>query len=97
MMFDRFIFTTCKSYVLQGKAKAAGLWNLFMPKESDRGVKYGTGLSSLEYALMCEEMSKCPLSSEVITKTTAAAFNTYIIPIIVDFHHKLQLLQISAI
>ncbi|XP_078337249.1 acyl-CoA dehydrogenase family member 10-like [Crassostrea virginica] len=36
-----------------------------MPKESDPGMKYGTGLSNLEYALMCEEMSKCPLSSEV--------------------------------
>ena len=50
-----------------------------MPKESDPGMKYGAGLSNLEYAFMCEEMGKCPLSSEVSTKTTAAAFNTYII------------------
>ena len=50
-----------------------------MPKESDPGMKYGAGLSNLEYAFMCEEMGKCPFASEVGTKTTAAAFNTYFI------------------
>ena len=45
---------------LKEKAKAAGLWNLFLP-ESDRGA----GLSNVDYAPLAEEMGRVGFASEV--------------------------------
>ena len=38
---------------LRGRAKAAGLWNLFLPNE-----EFGAGLSNVEYGTLCEEMGR---------------------------------------
>jgi acyl-CoA dehydrogenase len=45
---------------LKAKAKAQGLWNLFLPA-SERGA----GLTNLEYAPLCEVMGRVPWSAEV--------------------------------
>ena len=47
---------------LKPKAKAAGLWNLFLPK-SPRAP--GGGLSNLDYAPLCEIMGRVSWSPEV--------------------------------
>src|SRR5215470_18582550 len=44
---------------LKAKAKAAGLWNMFVPKHHDPDA-----LTNLEYAPMCEIMGRSPIGPE---------------------------------
>jgi acyl-CoA dehydrogenase len=46
---------------LKEKARAKGLWNLFLPTEY---AEYSAGLSNLEYAPLAEEMGRCRIASE---------------------------------
>ena len=57
------------SQVLEGlkaKAKAEGLWNLFLAPnpEHDEGEYRGAGLTNLEYAMCAEEMGRYGIASE---------------------------------
>jgi acyl-CoA dehydrogenase len=44
---------------LKARARAAELWNLFLP-----GREHGAGLSNLEYAPLCEMMGRSPIAPE---------------------------------
>ncbi len=41
---------------MRERARAEGLWNLFMPDE-----RYGAGLGNWEYGMLCEEMGRSPV------------------------------------
>ena len=45
---------------LKPKARAAGLWNLFLPNDG-----HGTGLTNLEYAPLCEMMGRSWMAPEI--------------------------------
>jgi acyl-CoA dehydrogenase len=51
---------------LKAKAKAEGLWNMFMPPNPHEDDEFrGAGLTNLEYALLSEEMGRISWASEV--------------------------------
>uniref|UniRef100_A0A4W3HRD6 Acyl-CoA dehydrogenase family member 11 n=1 Tax=Callorhinchus milii TaxID=7868 RepID=A0A4W3HRD6_CALMI len=54
---SHFTNVICCFYSWQLKAKAVGLWNLFLPEVS--------GLSQLDYAFMAEEMGRCFFAPKV--------------------------------
>ncbi|OBT71729.1 hypothetical protein VF21_09350 [Pseudogymnoascus sp. 05NY08] len=46
---------------LENKAKALGLWNIFLPKNH---YENGAGYTNLEYGIMAEQLGKSPIGSE---------------------------------
>jgi acyl-CoA dehydrogenase len=51
---------------IREKARAAGLWNLFMPDP-----RYGPGLRNWEYGLLCEEMGRSPIAASMAFNCSA--------------------------
>lgn len=60
---DRWQFTARQTEImetLKGKARAAGLWNFFLTDG-----EHGSGLTTVEYAYLAEEMGKSHIAAEV--------------------------------
>src|SRR3546814_2283448 len=66
---------------LKPKARAAGLWNMFMPpshggKPVSEFAFEGTTLTNLEYAPLAEEMGRVSWSSEVFKDRKSTRLNS---------------------
>jgi len=73
---------------LKDKAKASGLWNLFLPES-----EFGAGLTNYEYAHLAEQMGKCHIASEAMNCSAPDTGNMEVIARYGNEQHQEEWLQ----
>ncbi len=73
---------------LKDKAKAIGLWNLFLPES-----EFGAGLTNYEYAHLAEQMGKCHIASEAMNCSAPDTGNMEVIARYGNEQHQEEWLQ----